>query len=213
MRHSTTSQLNTTVFGMLRHGETEWNRLKKIQGFRDSPLTAKGQEHLHNWVPTLKKYHWNRIFASDLGRVKETVAILNQELNLPVEYDARLREQNWGEWEGYTIPSIHQQFAKELKKRVKQGWLFSAPGGETRLEVKDRVLDALLDAHKKWQGQKILVVCHQGIIKTTLYHITGREFLPEEDPLLQHNRLHVIEYSTKSISTLELNIPQDIDSK
>jgi len=200
---------NATVFGFLRHGETEWNRLKKIQGSCNSPLTQKGKEHLRNWAQTIKKYPWDRIFASDLGRVKETVTILNHELNLPVKYDARLREQSWGQWEGFTIPHIRKHHAEELEKRVKQGWLFSAPGGETRQAVKNRVLAALLTAHKKWQGQKILIVCHQGVIKTTLYHITKRAFLPEEDPLLSHNRLHIIEYSAGSFTTLGLNIPQD----
>jgi len=201
--------IDATVFGFLRHGETKWNRLKKIQGSCNSPLTEKGKAHVRNWAQTLKKYPWDRIFASDLGRVKETVAILNNELNLPVEYDARLREQSWGQWEGLTIPYIRTHHAEELENRVKRGWLFSAPGGETRQAVKDRVLAALLTAHKKWCGQKILIVCHQGVIKTTLYHITKRAFLPEEDPLLSHNRLHIIKYSAGSFATVELNIPQD----
>ncbi len=199
---------STTTFGFLRHGETQWNRLKKIQGSCNSPLTEKGHKHIHNWLYTLKKYKWDRIFASDLGRVKETVAILNEELHLPVHFDARLREQAWGEWEGYTIPYIHSHFSRELAERIGRGWLFAAPGGETRLAVKDRVMEALLAAHTWWPEQKILIVCHQGVIKSTLYHITGRKFLPEEDPLLKHNRLHIINFTTKSVTPFALNIPQ-----
>ena len=196
------------TFGLLRHGQTEWNILKKIQGSGDSPLTPEGKEQTGEWGRTLKRFGWNRIIASDLGRVRETVGILNRELQLPVVYDNRLREQNWGNWEGLTIPYIHDNFAKDLARRVAMGWNFAAPGGETRLAVKDRVLSTLTESAEKWPGQKILVVCHQGVVKSVLYYISNRDFLPGEDPLLQHNRLHVIRYSLGQFSAEELNIPR-----
>ena len=196
----------TTTFGLLRHGQTEWNTLKKIQGSADSPLTARGRHDTRNWVKTLQLYHWDRIIASDLGRVRATVDILNRELGLPVSFDARLREQHWGDWEGMTIPSIQENLKEELARRVARGWHFSAPGGESRLAVKDRVLTTLLECAQTWPGQKILVVCHQGVVKSVLYFLLGREFLPEEDPLLHHNRLHLIGCSEQRFSLLELNI-------
>ena len=103
-----------TTFGLLRHGQTEWNKLKKIQGSSDSPLTSKGQEMTAEWSLILKKYNWHRIFASDMGRVKETVSILNRELNVPVKHDKRLREQFWGDWEGLTLPYVKDTFREEL---------------------------------------------------------------------------------------------------
>ncbi|NOR23103.1 MAG: hypothetical protein GQ542_01690 [Desulforhopalus sp.] len=103
-----------TSFGLLRHGQTEWNKLKKIQGSCDSPLTSYGKEVITEWSLFLKKYKWDRILASDLGRVKETVSILNKELNIPVEYTSQLREQDWGEWEGMTIPYIKKAIIQEL---------------------------------------------------------------------------------------------------
>lgn len=198
-----------TTFGLLRHGLTEWNVLKKIQGSADSPLTEDGKKNTAAWAKTLKAYGWEQIIASDLGRVRETVAILNNELFLPVTFDKRLREQHWGSWEGLTIPFIQQNYKEDLARRVAMGWQFSAPGGETRDTVKDRVLSVLLETAKKWPGQKILVICHQGVVKTTLYHITNREFMPGEDPLLQHNRLQIISHCNHTFSPLELNIPPD----
>jgi broad specificity phosphatase PhoE len=197
-----------TTFGLLRHGQTEWNTLKKIQGSSDSPLTPEGKEQTSEWAKTLKEFRWDRIIASDLGRVKETVQILNRELQLPVVFDHRLREQNWGKWEGLTIPYLKENYKKELARRVAMGWHFAAPGGETRLAVKDRVLSTLLEAAEKWSGHKTLVVCHQGVIKSVLYYITDREFLPGEDPLLQHNRLHLMSCSLGQFSPMELNIPR-----
>ncbi len=208
MVDATNTIADITTFGLLRHGQTEWNVLKKIQGSADSPLTTKGRAETGQWVETLKRYDWDQIIASDLGRVRATVDIINQELDLPVTFDPNLREQFWGDWEGLTIPFIKENFKEDLACRVAMGWDFSAPGGETRLAVKDRVLAALLRCAQKWPGQKILVVCHQGVVKSVLYSITQREFLPGEDPLLQHNCLHLISCVRQKFSPAELNIPR-----
>ena len=199
---------SVTTFGLLRHGQTEWNILKKIQGSGDSPLTAQGKEETAEWAETLKRYDWDRIIASDLGRVRATVNIINRKLNLPVTFDARLREQYWGDWEGLTIPSIHENFKEDLARRVAMGWEFSAPGGETRLAVKNRVLATLVESAKNWPGKKILIVCHQGVVKSVLYSISKRKFLPGEDQLLQHNQLHIISCSRQHFSPVQLNIPR-----
>ena len=152
-----------TTFGLLRHGQTEWNSLKKIQGSCDSPLTQEGRAQITEWSHTLQKFDWDRIVASDLGRVKETVEIINDRLHLPLLFDQRLREQAWGEWEGLTIPYIKEYFSAELERRVQMGWDFSAPGGETRLAVKNRAEQAgrTLGRHQPTQG----------LFQTTQHHV------------------------------------------
>lgn len=200
-----------TVFGLLRHGKTEWNSVKRIQGSADSPLTAEGKAKTVEWIPKLKSFDWHRIIASDLGRVKETVALINEGLDLPVSFDTRLREQDWGEWEGLTLKFIKSNFQEELTRRVELGWGFSAPGGETRQQVTDRVFRALLFSAAKWPGENILTVCHQGVIKCALYSITQRAFMPGEDPLLQHNCLHLVENVAGNLVKRQLNIDRHID--
>jgi probable phosphoglycerate mutase len=196
-----------TTFGLLRHGQTEWNTAKKIQGSRNSPLTEYGRQQTFRWAHFLKNFNWTRIIASDLGRVRETVAVLNAQLEIPVVFDNRLREQHWGEWEGLTIPHVKKFFGKELEQRVKKGWGFSAPGGETRQAVTDRTFSALKEAACNYPGENILIVCHQGVIKCTLYSITGRKFLPAEDPLLNPDMLHLIASDNSGFRTKQLNIP------
>ena len=68
MNQTTESTAPVTTFGFLRHGQTEWNTLKKIQGSGDSPLTEKGKQETDQWTKTLQRYRWDRIIASDLGR-------------------------------------------------------------------------------------------------------------------------------------------------
>lgn len=195
-----------TSFGLLRHGKTEWNSVKRIQGSADSPLTQGGIENTLAWIPLLKKINWDRILASDLGRVRQSVELLNSGLKLSVTYDTRLREQCWGEWEGLTIPFIKENLREELEKRVAMGWNFSAPGGESRLQVKTRVFETLRQAAEKWPGQRILTICHQGVIKCTLYSIVDREFVPDEDPLIKLNSLHLISCQTGDFVVEKLNI-------
>lgn len=197
-----------SIFGLLRHGETEWNTQKRIQGSCNSPLTPKGISQTKEWAHILHQWEWDQIYASDLGRVKQTVAILNESLQLPTYFDERLREQNWGEWEGLTIPSVKRDFKQELRRRVALGWEFSAPGGESRTSVLNRVFEALEQIVKEAPRKKTLIVCHQGVIKAILYHLSGREFLPEEDPLIQHNNFHLLSYDKNTFDILRLNIPR-----
>lgn len=205
-----TKELNTnspkTIFGLLRHGETVWNTQKKIQGIQNSPLTAKGIEGTKAWIPTLQPMGWEQIHASTLGRVRETVAVLNETLQLPAHFDERLSEQSWGEWEGRTLASIKEQNKEDLAARVALGWGFSAPGGETRTKVRDRVFPAFKEIAANTPGKKTLIVCHQGILKIILYHLSDRAYLPEEDTIVNPNNLHLISYCEGNFSIETLNI-------
>ncbi len=195
-----------TQFGLLRHGLTVWNEEKRIQGRLDSPLSEAGREYIQNFIPTLKRYRWQRIFASDLGRVQQTVAIINKVLNLPVSYDKRLREINWGTWEGLRLADVKTDYAAELSKQEEKGWDFQAPEGESRREVLDRTIAALLEAEKQWQGEKILVVCHLGVIKCLVYNILDRAFVLSDRKLLRKDALHIISRENEMWSCKQLNI-------
>lgn len=197
---------NNTILGLLRHGETEWNVLGKIQGSKDSPLTLKGKCHVAQWLPTLRRWDWDRIYASDLPRVKQTVAILNSELQLPVHYAPGLREQDWGQWEGQTLADIKKTQKKELLRQVAKGWEFQAPGGESRAVVRNRVFASLHSIVKKHVGEKLLLVCHQGIIKIIFYHLSSSNFLPGETPRVEPNNFHLIGYSSGDFIINTMNI-------
>lgn len=203
---SRTTHHHTTRFGLLRHGQTVWNAEKRIQGRGDSPLTATGMQQVQEWAGYLLSREYTRILCSDLGRVTQTVAILNKVLELPVTFDSRLREQNWGEWEGVALKEVRLRFARELEEQVHAGWHFRAPGGESRYEVNSRIRTALESAHEQFCGEKVLVVCHLGVIKCLLYSIAGRKFLPNEPKLLSKNALHEITVDHHGFHTLNLNL-------
>ena len=195
-----------TTFGLLRHGETVWNTEKRIQGSSDSPLTKNGKENTAKWIPTLQKYKWDRIIASPLPRVQQTVEILTADLKIPLTYFPELREQDWGQWEGKRLNDISTNQSEELTKQQLSGWKFRPPGGESREEVLTRVSKTLLQASLRWPGQQILVVSHQSVMKCILYSILAREFLPHEKKSIQKNMLHLIQYNNNDLSIVKTNI-------
>jgi probable phosphoglycerate mutase len=182
-----------TCIGLLRHGKTLWNEEGRIQGREDSPLSPAGREQVEQWGSYLQKITIDQIIASDLGRVRETVAILQQyRPPTAVYWDPALREQNWGDWQGKTFKELKETEGETLARQIRAGWDFCPPQGESRRDLLKRCLPRLQEIAVQFPGKKILVVCHEGIIKTIIYHLAGRAFLPEEKKLLKKRQMHII---------------------
>jgi broad specificity phosphatase PhoE len=194
-----------TRFGIMRHGETEWNTEKRIQGQSDSPLTALGRETARRWAHWLAAGPWDRLLVSDLGRARETAAIINAQLKLPQTVDRRLREQNWGGWTARTIAELRRTGSGRLQRMEAMGWRFQPPDGESREAVWLRSSQTLADAARQWPGQSILVIAHGGVIKCLLYRLMGRRFLPSEPPVLLPRALHRLRHGTQGLAIEERN--------
>jgi len=199
------NQLNSTRFGLVRHAQTVWNREKRIQGQSDSPLTSDGESQALRWGRMLKQFSWNRILASDIGRARETAKIINQALNLSLQTDSRLREQDWGQWTGKTISQVNTDTPRELDAQVRAGWAFCPPGGEGRRSVLERGCLALQEAAEKWPGDDILVITHEGVVKSLIYHLCGRKYLPGEPAIIKPYQLHRLVHDKKGLKVEEMN--------
>jgi broad specificity phosphatase PhoE len=194
-----------THFGLIRHAQTRWNREKRIQGQSDSPLTADGKRQATRWGHVLKQFAWDRIIASDTGRARETAELINVCLNISLTTDSRLREQDWGQWEGKTIAQLKTEIPHELDSQARAGWAFCPPGGEDRRTVSERSHKALLEAAAQWPGTNILVVTHEGVVKSLIYHLCGRKFLATEPPLLKPYQFHRLAHDQDGLKVEELN--------
>jgi len=187
------NRIDSTRFGLIRHAQTHWNLDKLIQGQKDSALTAAGQQQAQVWGHRLSSYtshRFDRILASDLGRALSTAGWMNQFLQIPISKRSRLRELDWGAWTGKRIRDIQSETPDLLKSMEAAGWHFCPPGGESRQAVRRRAKDALQDAARKWPGQTILTVTHEGVIKCLLYGLTQRAFLPQEPAMIAPYHLH-----------------------
>jgi probable phosphoglycerate mutase len=199
--------MGRTVFYLLRHAATYWNREKRIQGQWDSELSPVGKEAAAALAAPLATLGFSRVVTSDLGRAKATVGILNLRLRLPVTLDKRLREQHFGQWTGKLWRDVP---ADALRAAEAAGWGFSPPEGESREEVRLRAVHALTDAARANTGKTVLVVTHQGVIKAVLYHLLGRAYLPEEPRAFDPNRLQrlVCQDGVLSVDALDVELPE-----
>ena len=196
-----------TLFGLIRHAETEWNRARIIQGQEESILTPEGREAARSWGRALSGRGYERILASDLLRTRDTAALINETLRLPLEFDHRLREQDWGRWVGSSIRELRESLPGAVEHQEAMGWEFRPPGGEDRLELLDRAVDALKDAAQRHTGGRILVVCHGGVLKVITHHLLAMEFLPEEGNPLAPYHLHRVAVADGVLTLDKLNEP------
>lgn len=148
----------------VRHGQTISNKNNTMTGWIDSPLNDNGIEQAKKTSLEMPP-DFSEIYCSDLIGCKQTAEIINQKLNLPIKYDARLRERNFGSLGGKSWDEIGSDM-KEIDKNQKYD--YRPYGGESVEDVKKRLFACLDDIHcnkinKK--DHKILIVTHGGIIR------------------------------------------------
>jgi probable phosphoglycerate mutase len=179
-----------TIFGVIRHARTVWNRERRIQGWSDSPLTPDGERQAELWGAHLQAMSWDLVLASDTGRAQATARIVNRRLDLPLHLEPRLRELDWGRWTGRTVRQLLGEEPDVVAAQERAGWDFRPPGGESRRDQLNRSRRALLDAAAERPGGAILVVTHEGVIKSLAYFLKGDSTPPTERPEHHIYRLH-----------------------
>jgi len=180
---------------LVRHGQTEFNRERRIQGHVDSPLTELGVRQAHAVGRLLRDLirepeAW-RLVSSPLGRAQATAELISAALGgLTVELDDRLKEMSWGAYDGRLRADLE---AQEPDTFGKTGWAFDAGTGETYDEVSERV-GAWLASLPPEPARRIICVTHgiSGRVLRGLYANLGRDEAGQQDVpqdavyLLQH---------------------------
>jgi uncharacterized phosphatase len=144
---------------LVRHGETEWNRLRRIQGLTDIPLNDTGREQARRTGMLLTRRPIARVYASPLVRARETAELIAAELGVaaPVLREEFV-ERNYGAAEGMTFREIDQRYPPGME----------VPGRETRDQVAARALPGLQAIAAAHPGESIAVVSHGGVIRAAL---------------------------------------------
>jgi len=147
---------------LVRHGETDWNRQRRIQGLTDIPLNETGRAQARATGMLLTRRRWDAIFSSPLDRARETASIIAAEVGLaePTLVDA-LVERNYGQAEGMDW--------LEVERRFPHGTV--VPGRESREQVGARVIPALMELAAERPGDALLVVSHGGAIRAVLNEV------------------------------------------
>jgi broad specificity phosphatase PhoE len=139
---------------LVRHGETEWNRIRRYQGWLDSPLTPEGimqAGEIGRRLRLLPETEGADIVASPLGRARHTAEIIAECLRgeggprRPVRFDERLREISLGSWDGLDKREIRRRAPELFADGDRWEWYFRSPDGETYDDFAGRLAAWLAD--------------------------------------------------------------------
>ncbi|MBC3177761.1 histidine phosphatase family protein [Corynebacterium lujinxingii] len=160
---------------LLRHGETEYNATRRMQGQLDTNLSERGIAQAHTAAKELRDLGIKKIISSDLTRARDTAGVVGDDLGVEVVVDKRLRETHLGQWQGKThdeVDTAHDG-ARALW-RSDPTW--APPEGESRIDVAQRsraVVDELLDTYHEWGNSAVLLVAHGGTIAALTASLLG----------------------------------------
>jgi probable phosphoglycerate mutase len=160
-----------------RHGQTDWNAERRLQGQHDIPLNSLGRIQAAQCGSILRGLfakHGVRAekldyVSSPLGRARETMELMRTGLGLePQTYrlDQRLLEMSFGRWEGFTFAELKDREADALAAREKDKWGFVLPGGESYEQLVVRVRD-WYDAVE----HDTVVTAHGGVCRALIAHL------------------------------------------
>jgi 2,3-bisphosphoglycerate-dependent phosphoglycerate mutase len=182
-RNSIPLDRSHTAILLIRHGETHWNRSGRVQGWRDSPLTDVGVAQARALAERFAGDPVERLVSSDLGRARETAAPIAERLGIAIEFDAGLRERNYGIFEGRSYGDIEREYPEAYAWLARRDPAYVIPGGESGDGFGARVLGALERIAGAHRGQRVAVVTHGGVLgvlyrhAANLAHDSPREYL------------------------------------
>lgn len=166
-----------TVY-FVRHGETRFNRERRLQGWNDSPLSETGEEHARRMARALSSLGIQTAWISPLGRARQTASIIQAELGIAVESMPELREVSFGLFEGNTIDRLDELFPGMWEQRQADKWNYRPPEGEANKDAVPRALEVVRSIEEWKNPDPILIVAHFAINRIVLALLAGLE--PEE---------------------------------
>ncbi|WP_462137877.1 histidine phosphatase family protein [Candidatus Mycalebacterium sp.] len=158
---------------LVRHGETEWNRLQKCQGISDIPLNENGIFQSKKLGENLKNEKIDAIFSSKLRRAIDTAREIAKHHDIEVGVHVDLHEMDQGDFEGVEFSEIREKHSDKLKAWTEKPEQFRIPGGETFTEVQSRAMNAIAQIQEKWTDGNVVVVSHNLTIVAMLCKFCG----------------------------------------
>lgn len=188
--------VNATPFVLLRHGPTEWNRDRRLQGRSDIPLSRKGRAEVASWrLPAdLQDYNW---LVSPLERARETVRLLGLD---QARVEPRLIEMNWGDWEGQRLPDLRRTLGHVMSQNEARGLDLRPPEGESPRDLQDRLKPLLEEIGQ--ERRPTGAICHRGVIRALYALASGWDMTGKPPIRLGEACLHRFSVSTEGVPTV-----------
>ncbi len=186
--------MEKTHFWLIRHGETEWNANRRLQGWLDIPLSAVGLEQarqLGTYLQSLDAPQFAAVHSSDLSRAAETARLATAHLGLPVKTSTALRERNYGVYQGLDWNALTEGLAE-------QGINFRDPdqlveGGESLREFAERVSAEFVRLSLQHPGQNVLVFAHGGVVDIAWRMAGGHSLTTRREGTILNTSINVFD--------------------
>ncbi|WP_027216830.1 histidine phosphatase family protein [Butyrivibrio fibrisolvens] len=186
-----------------RHGQTDWNTLRKVQGTTDIPLNENGIAQTHLLCKNLEENEisFEKIYTSYQARAVKTAQIVDEHFHTGYEIVKGLEEMNLGLFEGHTWDEILSLYSEEHKQWLLNKRYNRSPGGESYQMVMERLfkaLDYILGKHDPSSDKNLLIISHGAVIMTLLA-------MKRNIPFEQSHTIEVYNASPIEFSIEELN--------
>jgi len=158
---------------LVRHGETEWNKVSKIQGRTDTQLSSHGVEQAKKLAERLSEEDINVIYSSSLQRALKTARIIAEHKSCSIYESEAYHEIRLGPWEGMTMNEIQEKYGEHLVTYRDNPANFKLPGAETFEQLSERTYRAIQEIVARHSGSNILLVSHGTAIKAAIIRILG----------------------------------------
>ncbi len=175
---------------LIRTGETDWNRQGRWQGWVANPLNDHGKQQVRALANYIRHIGMGVLYTSDLRRAVETAEHLTAKLDFNAVLDSRWRERDIGRWQGMTLAEIRAWYPDQFQALQADPHEFRVPGGESRADVRRRVLFALDDALALEGVETVGVITHSTAIRALL------------DALVPNHNLSGVVIGNSSVTTL-----------
>ena len=153
--------MNITSICLVRHGQTDWNVLGKLQGTTDIPLNNRGKKQADQCGSFLRESQWDAIITSPLKRAKQTAEIIQQKINVPIIEMEEFMERNFGDAEGMTLKERRESFPDK-----------KYPNQEEVISFHHRLKEGIQKINQKYPEGRIVLVAHGAVINAILSGIS-----------------------------------------
>lgn len=172
-----------TTFYLFRHGVTDWNKQRRLQGIVDIPLNEEGRQQAQTLNNFLKTLPLEVIYSSDLSRAKETAVLASDGMNCNIIVDAALKELAFGDAEGLTIDVALEKYGHDLWNNFcsidESSLEYGFPGGEKKGIALKRMRDLITNLSES-EFRHIGISTHGGALRCLLH-----SYMPEETNPIQ----------------------------
>lgn len=161
------------IFYIVRHGETENNRAKRLSGWIDTALTEEGLNQTEKAIAKLSRLDIDEVYSSDMGRAFITAYTVVRELQFPKEIKrlAGLREVNYGD-----AANMLSTQAYELYPKLDRDTHYAPPNGESLDHMQKRVFQTVNELNERHKDAVIVLVCHSGVMAALRASHIGQDF-------------------------------------